>query len=177
VPELTVLTTSEAPPELLAELRPLLDVAFGGRFTDHDWEHALGGRHAVLGDGGAILAHAAVVPRLLVVGDRGLRAGYVEAVATAPDHHGRGFGSLVMGAVDGILRRHHELGALSTGSHGFYERLGWERWQGPTGVRHGDAVVPSPEEDDGVMVLRFGASAGIDLGAPISCGARPGDAW
>jgi hypothetical protein len=32
-------------------------------------------------------------------------------------------------------------------------------------------------EDDGVMVLRFGPSAAIDLHASMSCDERPGDDW
>jgi aminoglycoside 2'-N-acetyltransferase I len=75
------------------------------------------------------------------------------------------------------VRESFELGGLSTAHHHFYERLGWERWQGPTYVRDGDDVIRTEEEDDGVMVLRFGPSATIDLTAPITCEARPGDDW
>ena len=71
----------------------------------------------------------------------------------------------------------HDLGALSTGSPGFYGRLGWERWRGPTYVRRGDDLVRTPDEDAGIMVLRFGPSAGVDLAAPISSEARAGDDW
>lgn len=75
------------------------------------------------------------------------------------------------------MRREHEMGGLSTGRHAFYERLGWERWQGPTFVRDGNDVIRTEDEDDGVMVLRSGPSAKIDLTASISCDARPGDDW
>ena len=40
-----------------------------------------------------------------------------------------------------------------------------------------DLVVPTPEDDDGVMALRFGASARVDLAAALSCDDRPGDVW
>ena len=80
---------------------------------------------------------------------------------------------------DGLLGsaiRH--LGALSTGAHAFYGRLGWERWRGPTYVRtSGGAIERTEDEDDGVMVLRFGPSADLDLTLPICCEDRPGDAW
>jgi hypothetical protein len=59
----------------------------------------------------------------------------------------------------------------------FYERLGWERWQGPTFVRRGEALVRTEEEDDGIMVLRPGPGVRIDLRASISCEARAGDDW
>jgi aminoglycoside 2'-N-acetyltransferase I len=35
----------------LAAARELMDEAFGGEFGDADWEHALGGLHAVVHDG------------------------------------------------------------------------------------------------------------------------------
>jgi hypothetical protein len=44
-------------------------------------------------------------------------------------------------------------------------------------VRCGDDLVRTPDEDAGIMVLRFGPSAGVDLAAPISCEARTGDDW
>jgi hypothetical protein len=37
--------------------------------------------------------------------------------------------------------------------------------------------VRTPEEDGGIMVLRFGATATLDLTAAISCEARAGDDW
>ncbi len=69
------------------------------------------------------------------------------------------------------------MGALSTSKQRFYERLGWERWLGPTFVRRGGGVVRTPDEDDGIMVLRFGASREVDRTAAISCEARSGDDW
>jgi aminoglycoside 2'-N-acetyltransferase I len=128
-------------------------------------------------DGGAVVSHAAVVPRELHVDGRPVAAGYVEAVATAPARQGQGLGTRAMVEVDRLLRRHHELGALSTGAHAFYERLGWERWRGPTFVRAVDDLVRTPDEDDGIMVLRFGRSTTLDLGAALSCEARIGDDW
>ena len=44
-------------------------------------------------------------------------------------------------------------------------------------VRRGSTTVRTPDDDDGIMVLRFGPSASIDLTAPISCDARSGDDW
>ena len=87
---------------------------------------------------GEIVAHAAVVERELWMDDRPLRTGYVEAVATTPERQGQGLGSLVMGEVNAIVRDGFELGALGTGSNGFYERLGWVTWLGPTFVRTAD---------------------------------------
>ena len=177
MPEVRLLRTAEVPPELLAAARGLCDRAFGDRFHDTDWDHALGGWHALALEGADLLAHAALVDRVLHVGGRRFRAGYVEAVATEPGQQGTGLGSLVMAPLGAVIRAETELGALSTGAHGFYERLGWERWRGPTYVRRDGRPVRTPEEDDGVMVLRHGPSSGVDLGADITCEQRSGDDW
>jgi len=162
---------------VLAAARALVDEAFSGRFDDTDWAHALGGHHVVVTEGGAVVAHAAVVPRELEVDGRPVGAGYVEAVATAPARQREGLGTCAMVVVGEVIRRHHQLGALSTGSPGFYERLGWERWRGPTFVRRGGELVRTPDEDAGIMVLRVGSGAVVDLHAVISCEARSGDDW
>lgn len=156
-------------------MRALLLAAFEGDFSEEDWEHALGGWHVVLRVDELLVAHAAVVPRELHAGSAPLRVGYVEAVAAVPA--GQGFGTAVMTEVNDLVRREFALGALSTGQHRFYERLGWERWKGRTYVRTQDGLVRTPEEDDGLTVLRFGGTADLDLTAPLSCEARSGDDW
>ncbi|HVF03976.1 MAG TPA: GNAT family N-acetyltransferase [Frankiaceae bacterium] len=174
------MTTLVAPtaglgPELLAAVRATVLAAFGDRFSDDDWDHTLGGTHVVRTDGAGCVAHAAVVPRTLYVAGSPVRAGYVEAVATRPDAQRRGHGTSVMRAVAEVLRGAYDLGALSTGSPEFYERLGWERWLGATYVRDGGALRPAP--DEGVLVLRYGAGAAVDLRAGLACEARSGDDW
>lgn len=151
--------------------------AFAGDFSGDDWDHALGGWHVVVDDAGVAVAHAAVVPRTLEVGSRPVRAGYVEAVGTATARQGEGFGRRAMTEIGVVLREHFQMGALATGDHDFYARLGWERWQGPTYVRDGSTLVRSAEEDDGIMVLRYGDSTDVDVTASISCEARAGDDW
>jgi aminoglycoside 2'-N-acetyltransferase I len=133
--------------------------------------------HFVLEADGEIVAHASVVERELHVDGRPLRTGYVEAVATAPDRQGRGLGSSVMQDVISFIRERFELGALDTGSHGFYERLGWMTWTGPTSVRTADGPIRTPDEDGDVMIVPTPASPPLDLTAPISCEWRPGDVW
>ncbi len=94
-------------------------------------------------------------------------------MGTVGHRQGEGLGSIVMSEASALVGTRFDLGALSTGRHRFYERLGWERWHGPTFVRREHDVVRTKEEDDGVMVLRFGPSRDIDLGATISCEAVP----
>jgi aminoglycoside 2'-N-acetyltransferase I len=146
-------------------------------WTEHDWDHALGGMHFVLELDGAIVAHASVVERELHVDGRPLRTGYVEAVATSPDRQGRGLGSVVMADVTGYVRERYELGALGTGRVSFYERLGWLPWKGPTSVRTAEGARRTPDDDDYVLVLPTPTSPPLDLTASISCDWRPGDVW
>lgn len=146
-------------------------------FSEDDWDHSLGGLHFVLDLDGEIVAHASVVERELHVDGRPVRTGYVEAVGTAPDRQGRGLGSIVMEDASAWIREQFELGALGTGRHSFYERLGWLRWKGPTAVRAPDGTRLTPDEDGDILVLPTPSSPELDLTAPISCEWRPGDVW
>jgi aminoglycoside 2'-N-acetyltransferase I len=161
-----------------ASIRALLDAAFSGDFSDDDWAHALGGTHALIVDGDAVVAHASVVPRILDAGGVTLRAGYVEAVAVLPVLQRTGLGSAVMRALAPVVARDYDVGALSTGEWPFYEGVGWERWRGPTWVRHADGRRErTPDDDDGVMILRTPQTPTLDLSASLTCSWRPGDAW
>ena len=175
--QIRVLTTDEAPAALLSEVRQLVVDAFDGGFSEDDWQHSLGGRHVIGSEAGAVVSHAAVVARTIDVGDDSFAAGYVEGVATRSDRQRQGLGALVMTEAAGVIRREFALGVLSTSSQEFYESLGWERWQGPTFVRTDGRLVRTEEEDDGVMVLRFGPSEAVDPTAAISCDSRSGDDW
>ncbi len=175
--EVERLRTAELDGASLGQARALLDAAFGGRFDDDDWAHALGGTHLMVRHEGVVVAHAAVVARALDVDGLPFRTGYVEAVATVPEQQGRGLGTAVMTAASDLVRSAYELGALSTGRPAFYERLGWERWAGETWVREGTRLVRTPDEDDGILVLRTGPSAELSLTGAIACEGRPCDDW
>ena len=181
VARLRRLPTDALDPDEIAGIRALLDAAFRDdedeRFTEADWEHSIGGLHVVLDLDGVIVSHASVVERELRVAGHALRTGYVEAVATAPDYQGRGHGTRVMRAIGAVIEAGYELGALGTGEHGFYERLGWRIWQGPTSVRTAAGERRTPDEDGGIMVLFTPTTPAIELDAPISCEWRPGDVW
>jgi aminoglycoside 2'-N-acetyltransferase I len=172
-------STAQLTTEELAALRRLLFGAFGGRFDEHDWEHTLGGTHVLALEGDELVAHGAVVPRWLVAGERGLRSGYVEGVAAREDRRGRGLATLVMRELGRVVAEGYELGALSdgTGIPGFYQRLGWETWEGPTWVAGPEGPERTAEEDGSVLVLRTSATGALDLGAPLVCDWRAGDVW
>ena len=180
-PSLRRLPTSALTPIELAAIRTVIDEAFGDdeeeRFTDADWDHAVGGMHFVLDLHGEIVAHASVVERLLEIDHRPVRTGYVEAVAVAPAHQGAGYGSSLMIDVTTWVADRFELGALGTGGHRFYERLGWQTWLGLSYVRAPDGVRRTPDEDGFILVLATPTSPPFRLTDPISCDWRPGDVW
>ena len=177
---LRTLPTEALTSEELRAIRALMELAFGSgdeAFQEADWQHALGGTHFVLDVDGEVVSHASVVERPIEIGGRPFRTGYVEAVATAPDRQGRGYGTAVMRAAGDHIRASFELGALGTGEHRFYERLGWETWQGPAFVRAPEGLTRTPAEEGFILVLRTPASPDFHLTEPISCDWRPGDVW
>ncbi|MCM2577009.1 GNAT family N-acetyltransferase [Streptomyces sp. MTZ3.1] len=161
----------------LKALRSLLDAAFDGGFTDTDWDHTLGGVHAVVWEAGEPVAHGAVVQRRLLHGGRALRTGYLEGVAVRPDRRGRGHGASVMAALEAVVRGAYVLGALSAagGSGAFYEARGWQRWQGRTCVLTPSGMERTPEDDESVHVLALPTS--VDPKGVLVCEWRDGDVW
>ncbi len=158
-------------------LRSLADSAFGARFSDDDWHHALGGVHFVVEHDDVPIAHASVVDRTLRSGTRRLRTGYVEAVCTQPAAQRQGHASMAMRAAATWISEMCELGALSTGQPAFYERLGWERWRGPILVDAPGGEVRLPDEEGGVMILRTPRTGDLDVHGPLACDWRVGDVW
>ena len=77
---LVLAPTAHVGDDLLAGARALMDLAFDD-LEDDDWEHALGGVHALVVDDDRVLAHGSVVLRRLLHAGRALRCGYVEARA------------------------------------------------------------------------------------------------
>ncbi|MGN6521613.1 MAG: GNAT family N-acetyltransferase, partial [Actinomycetes bacterium] len=129
---LWVVTSEQLDDAARVALRTLWDRAFGSRFDDNDADHAYGGVHVLARDGEQTVGHASAVERRLRFGTAEWQTvGYVEAVATDPDHQGRGVGREVMQRLHGEIAARWPVAMLSTGqATGFYERLGWERWQG-----------------------------------------------
>jgi aminoglycoside 2'-N-acetyltransferase I len=169
--------TAELDRGTLGAVRSLLDAAFAGSFSDADWDHALGGVHALAWEGDLLVAHAAVVGRRLLHAGRALRTGYVEAVAVRADRRGRGHGAAVLGAVERVVRGAYLLGALSATDAGarLYERRGWRRWRGPTFALTPEGVVRTGDDDGSVHVLE--AEAALDLDGQLTCDWRDGAVW
>ncbi len=175
---LVVAHTSQLDAARLDAARELVLGAFPpGFFTDSDWEHALGGMHALVLDGEEVVGHAAVVQRRLVHAGRALRCGYVEAVAVRADVRRRGHGGTLMTAVGELLHGAYELGALGATDDGarLYERFDWQRWRGPLAALTPAGVVPTPDDEGALLVLTLGVP--LDLDGALVCDWRDGDVW
>lgn len=161
----------------LAAARTLLDDAFDGGFDDHDWDHTLGGMHALLWHGGELAGHAALVQRRLLHAGRAWRVGYVEGVAVAAGHRRRGHAAELMTALEAISAAAYDFAALSASSMAvpLYAGRGWQRWTGPTAVLTPDGVRRTPDDDGGVYVLP--QHTNVDLAGELICDWRDGDVW
>jgi aminoglycoside 2'-N-acetyltransferase I len=173
--------TSDLDNETRDDARRMVIDAFAGEFTDADWEHALGGMHALILDHGALIAHAAVVQRRLLYRGTALRCGYVEGVAVREDRRGEGLAGAVMDAAEQVIRGAYQLGALSATESGrpVYLSRGWLPWTGATSVLAPAGVTRTPDDDDGLFVLPVSLpdTVELDTGAEITCDWRDGDVW
>jgi aminoglycoside 2'-N-acetyltransferase I len=174
----TAHTADLAAATLEAARRLLFEVFVGDdAMTDQDWDHCLGGMHALAREGGDVIAHAAVVQRQLVHGGRALRCGYVEAVAVREDRRRGGHGAAVMAECERIVRAAYDVGALGTTemAREFYEARGWRQWRGRLSALTPDGRIPTPDEEGGIYVLP--ATAELDLDGELTCDFRAGDVW
>ncbi len=164
-------------PRELSALRRMLRDSFRS-FSEEDWLHACGGLHVWVEANGRPISHAACVTRTLQLGADRYEVGYIEAVATLKEFRREGHASRVMRQLGELLHAARKLAALSTHAHGFYERLGWERWRGPSAVLAPEGPRPTPADDGDIMVLRTRATPlELDLDLPIACDWRIGDVW
>lgn len=128
-------------------------------------------------DGERLVGHGSVVERQLLHAERALRAGYVEAVAVAPDRRRRGVATAVMAALERAIRAEHDLGALSASDDGagLCAARGWLLWRGPTSVLAPDGLRRTPEDDGSVHVVPVRVP--LDPDGELTCDRREGDVW
>ena len=169
--------TSDLDSEMLHSAQRLLVDAYAGEFTDADWDHTLGGMHAVIAHRGTLIAHAAVIQRRLIYRGTALRCGYVEGVAVREDWRGQGLGTAVMDAAEQVIRGAYAVGALSASGSGeqLYRPRGWLNWRGPTSVLSPDGPVGTPGDDGCVFVLPLASD--LDPDGALACDWRDGDVW
>lgn len=124
---------------------------------------------------GVLVSHALWVTRWLQAGHGPLlRTAFVEAVATDPAFQGQGYATQVMQSLRAAIAD-YDLAGLSTGSPGFYARLGWQSWRGPLFVRTEVGLLATPT--DSVMVLSLPNTPPLDLDGPLSAEWRVGELW
>jgi aminoglycoside 2'-N-acetyltransferase I len=172
--------TADLDNETRDDARHMVIEAFAGGevdFTDADWEHALGGMHALICHHGALIGHAAVVQRRMLYRNSALRCGYVEGVAVREDWRGQGLAGALMDAIEQVLRGAYQLGALSASGVGrhVYASRGWLPWRGPTSVLAASGVRRTPEDDGSIFV--FPVSVEMDTSEALACDWRDGDVW
>jgi aminoglycoside 2'-N-acetyltransferase I len=169
--------TADLDGETLHSAHQLLIDAFEGNYSEDDWEHTLGGMHALICDHGALIAHAAVVLRRLLHRGAQLRTGYVEGVAVREDRRGQGLGTALMDGIEQVIRGAYQLGALSPSdmARQLYLDRGWIQWKGPTSVLAPNGVHRTPEDDEAVFVLPVDVK--VDPTADLVCDWRSGDVW
>jgi aminoglycoside 2'-N-acetyltransferase I len=178
----TVIRVERSAALVAADWTTLTDLCVAAFNEDWDgyWESIGPGVHVIAENPErGIVAHAAIVERLLYPGDATLRAGYVEAVAVVPDLQRKGLGTEVMEIINGMVDEGYELGALGTGSHGFYAQLGWVIWRGPTWIRERDGSLQRSSDEDGDIMVRLTQMTppDLDLSLPIAVDWRPGEVW
>ena len=173
VADLHVAHTADLDPAAIKAARALLGEVFDD-MTDADWEHALGGMHALLWEGPALIGHASVIQRRLLHRGRALRAGYVEAVAVRPDRQRRGHGAILMAALERVLRGAYDLGALGSTDEGapFYAARGWQLWRGPSSALTPDGIRRTPDDDGAIYVYELAVPLDIDSGAHLRLARR-----
>ncbi|QDY79181.1 GNAT family N-acetyltransferase [Streptomyces qinzhouensis] len=157
-----IVHTWQLAPAELAEIRALLHDAFEGDFSDEDFEHGLGGLHALVRDpGGRLAAHGSVVMRRVGHGGRWYRVGYVESVGVHADFRRRGLGGTVLAALEQIVDRAYDFGALSASDEGekLYRARGWRPWRGRIEAMGPEGLVRLPDEEGSTYVR--GGSGGI----------------
>ena len=173
---LQVAHTAELSSGELAAARALIYEVFDDA-TEDDWEHCLGGIHAMLWEGDRLIAHGAVIQRRIIYKERPLRTGYVEGVAVRADRRRQGLGGTVMSELERVIKAAYELGALGSSIEGleFYTARGWQRWQGRSFALTPDGIIRTPDDDDGIFVLPI--SMPIDATTDLTCDFREGEPW
>ena len=174
---LEVIHTADLGADKLARAHALLKAVFGADLTEDDWEHALGGLHALVWDGDSLIGHAALVQRRLMHGGRAMRTGYVEALAVHPDYRRRGHATTMMDALERTIDSAYALGALGASSQGepLYKSRGWQQWRGELSALTPTGVKLTPEERGAIYV--WPVDSALDPDAELTCDWREGDVW
>jgi aminoglycoside 2'-N-acetyltransferase I len=169
--------TSDLDSATLRAARALLYDVFGDELEESDWEHALGGMHALAFEGDALVGHASVIQRRMLYRGQALRCGYVEGVAVRADARRHGHATAMMDALERVIRGGYDLGALGATDDGvaLYEARGWKQWHGRLCALTPYGHTRTDDVDGAVYVLPVGVA--LDLSEELTCDWRDGDVW
>jgi len=174
--EVRTVHTADLDTATLEAARALLYEVFDDMAED-DWEHALGGVHALVQEGTEVIGHASLIQRRLLHGGRALRTGYVEGVAVREDRRRQGHGAAMMSALERVVRSAYELGALGASVEGgrLYTSRGWQLWRGPSSAMTPDGIRRTAGKDGSIYVLPVAAP--VDVSGELVCDWRHGALW
>ena len=158
------------------EIAKLLEDSYEGDFSEQDWQHTFGGARFIGTLDEQIVAHAAVVPREVLINELPRTIGYLEGVAVSSKFQGQRLGSQLLQYVSDFCRSNYEVSMLSTDEFDFYGKFGWQRFKGTSGVMQDSVRSLTPEEDDGLMYLAGNSSESIEISTAY-CDWREGDCW
>jgi aminoglycoside 2'-N-acetyltransferase I len=94
------------------------------------------------------------------------------------DRRRRGVAGALMAALEGVIERAYDFGALGASEDGlpFYTSRGWRAWDGPLRILTPDGLVDTPQEQGWILV--FGGESRIYAGGELICADfRDGDVW
>jgi aminoglycoside 2'-N-acetyltransferase I len=172
--DLSVIHTADLTPLQHAGVVNLCSTVFEVNYQDF-LDNMGPGTHVLGYEERHLVSHAMWVTRWLQPGDLPpLKTAYIEAVATTFRQQQHGYGTAVMVRLASEILD-FELAALSSGKPGFYTRLHWEPWLGPTFVRTSAGLIA--HRDDGIMVLRLPRTPPLDTHWCLSCEWRNGEIW
>ncbi|MCE3003423.1 MAG: GNAT family N-acetyltransferase [Xanthomonadaceae bacterium] len=135
-----------------------------------------GATHLLAEHDGAPVCHLAWVERRVWTGDGlALRAAYVEAVATRPDHQRRGLASRLLAEVPRRTAG-FDIALLSPAEPEWYARRGWTPWRGTLHHRKDGRMIDDPDEC--VMYRRLARTpAAVDDRGSLCVDWRPLEVW
>jgi aminoglycoside 2'-N-acetyltransferase I len=160
----------------LSAIRNLLSDAYEGDFSEEDWLHSFGGVRFLGTLNNEIVAHGSVVPREVLINEKMTTVGYLEAIAVSSKYQGQGIGSQLLSSMSEFCTSRYQISMLSTDEFNFYSNFGWKQFKGKSGVLLDGEVVPTPDEDDGLMYLIGNAGFSQEIFAAY-CDPRKGDHW
>lgn len=162
---LRVAKTKELTIEERAQVIDLCEEAHGVDFSKLFEYLPEDGLHVIGYHGAQMVAHAVRTTRWAQPeGLPPLKTAYIDAVSTRASMQGRGIGSAVMRRIaEEIAREDYRLCALETDRPRFYTRLGWEVWRGPLAGRGANGLIPTPDAQGHVLILRLPGTPFFDL--------------